>query len=140
MIISFHTFDFPSFVIVFLIYASFILFFRQSNISILSVGGMKGLLLEICKQNPSVVLDVLAVLSKETKADVQKKRNQNSPSWCTCSHCTDMPRENERVCCKQIPKNCFSRLPVRYLDNIFLATSCYLLMKFGNLEKHKTVI
>ncbi|KAG5282112.1 hypothetical protein AALO_G00052340 [Alosa alosa] len=31
--------------------------------------------------------------------------------WCTCTHCRDMPTNQERKCCGQNPATCVSLLP-----------------------------
>lgn len=36
--------------------------------------------------------------------------DQGSPNWCSCRNCREMPTEAERLCCGQLPENCFSRI------------------------------
>ncbi|CAH1276885.1 Hypp9414 [Branchiostoma lanceolatum] len=36
---------------------------------------------------------------------------EGGPEWCTCSHCSEMTRDEERICCGGYPDSCVSTLP-----------------------------
>jgi hypothetical protein len=62
--------------------------------------------------------------------------NEPSPTWCRCTHCREMLKEVEEVCCDQAPEKCYSRVPVCYfylhmqLEVQFLFTLEYMTAPF----------
>ncbi|KAK3097958.1 hypothetical protein FSP39_014848, partial [Pinctada imbricata] len=86
---------------------------------------LRSLVMRLCQRNPSFVLDVW---NESTASQIQggyhPPPNSEAPSWCLCSFCREMPTEAERVCCRQVPVNCYSRVPdfgILILDEAVLA-------------------
>ncbi|KAK3589267.1 hypothetical protein CHS0354_008331 [Potamilus streckersoni] len=66
----------------------------------------------IWQKHPNMVFEVLNCSSTEQQG-CHPRPGGESPSWCICSNCREMPNDEEKYCCKQIPPNCYSRLPVK---------------------------
>ncbi|XP_071172186.1 P2X purinoceptor 7-like [Mytilus edulis] len=82
------------------------------RVSLLSEEDLRFTVLEACRSQPSLMFTILNRTSLQPNNPVNpEENNRNQPSWCRCSFCRDMPTEQERVCCRQIPNNCHSRLP-----------------------------
>ncbi|KAK3589268.1 hypothetical protein CHS0354_008331 [Potamilus streckersoni] len=73
----------------------------------------------IWQKHPNMVFEVLNCSSTEQQG-CHPRPGGESPSWCICSNCREMPNDEEKYCCKQIPPNCYSRLP-RYRQDVLSA-------------------
>ena len=72
----------------------------------------KQLLKEIAARQPAVILDVAAMLSARQPVEDQPGPSSDQPSWCVCSHCPMMDRDQDRICCGMAPQYCDSQRPV----------------------------
>ena len=70
--------------------------------------------------------ELISTRTEKTKEDLIRRQeqggyhpdprsdNEPSPTWCRCTHCREMLKEVEEVCCDQVPEKCYSRVPVCY--------------------------
>ncbi|CAC5413900.1 unnamed protein product [Mytilus coruscus] len=89
----------------------------ENRVNSMSVDDMRILIKRISKAQPSFVLNILDnsnVGNGQPAGPAEPEPPKpDQPSWCSCSNCREMPTQQERLCCKRQPLNCYSRLPVR---------------------------
>lgn len=75
--------------------------------------------MQVCERDPSLILDVVHHTSQEERGrgGYHPLPNSDSPDWCVCGRCREMPSEEERECCRQTPVNCISSQPVIFFSN-----------------------
>ncbi|XP_071792702.1 P2X purinoceptor 7-like [Asterias amurensis] len=84
--------------------------------------GRKDLLRSLCERMPGLVLNILETSSNPAPPH-HPPAAQLSPSWCVCTHCREMPTQQEKLCCQQRPNRCISNLAIMrhlVLDNHLL--------------------
>ena len=75
---------------------------------------MKNLMQKVVSYQPALVL---SLLEKGDGGGYHPSASEsNSPSWCKCNRCREMPTEVERKCCGYIPRNCVSMESVRLMS------------------------
>eukprot|EP00105_Crassostrea_gigas_P043083 XP_019927231.1 PREDICTED: P2X purinoceptor 7-like isoform X2 [Crassostrea gigas] len=79
----------------------------------MSAEGLRELVMQVCERDPSLILDVVHHTSQEERGrgGYHPLPDSDSPDWCVCGRCREMPTEEERECCKQTPVNCISSQP-----------------------------
>lgn len=80
----------------------------ETHIEEMSNEERRDLLLRTARTHPSLFLDVL---DSNPHGGYHPQPGGNSPDWCTCQKCREMPTEAERLCCRRPPNNCQSDLP-----------------------------
>ncbi|KAL5021389.1 hypothetical protein ScPMuIL_000544 [Solemya velum] len=82
-------------------------------IDTLSEEQMREILQKMAAKFPSLVLDLCedAAGAGVPGPGGPDPGPQPTPAWCVCSHCRDMPTDEERLCCGKRPEHCFSILP-----------------------------
>lgn len=91
----------------------------QSQVEQMSAEGLRELVMQVCERDPSLILDVVHHTSQEERGrgGYHPLPDSDSPDWCVCGRCREMPTEEERECCKQTPVNCISSQPVFFFSN-----------------------
>ncbi|XP_013383832.1 uncharacterized protein LOC106154127 isoform X1 [Lingula anatina] len=80
---------------------------------------LKGIVVKVCDRNPALALDIKKILQENLPggSDPEPLPPQpDSPDWCMCGACVEMPTEAERLCCQKPPAECKSRDPVMELN------------------------
>lgn len=75
---------------------------------------MESLLKEMVSYQPALLMSLLEK-GDPTQGYHPEPSPGKFPDWCKCTHCREMPTEAERKCCKYIPANCLSQVPVHIL-------------------------
>ena len=84
----------------------------QARVDLLSMEQMKRLVDEMMKRNPSFVFNVVEEISKTNEeGEPLPPSSSETPHWCVCSNCREMPTMAENVCCKGTPDSCVSQFP-----------------------------
>lgn len=85
----------------------------KSQVEQMSAEGLRELVMQVCERDPSLILDVVHHTSQEERGrgGYHPLPDSDSPDWCVCGRCREMPTEEERECCKQTPVNCISSQP-----------------------------
>lgn len=88
----------------------------QELIDQLSGNEAKNLLKELSTIMPQVILEVSDLLTRRRNREYgpppPPPPEKGVPSWCVCTHCTQMNSAAERVCCEMRPELCLSQRPV----------------------------
>lgn len=83
----------------------------KERINNLPEESVRELLFDVTKKYPALVFDVLEAGSRtRVQQGYHPSPDQGGPNWCSCRNCREMPTEAERLCCGQLPENCFSRI------------------------------
>nr|XP_022341027.1 P2X purinoceptor 7-like [Crassostrea virginica] len=92
----------------------------------MSTEGLRELVMQVCERDPSLILDVVDHTSQEERSrrGYHPLPDGDSPAWCVCGRCRDMPSVEERECCRQTPENCISLQP----DFDFIVTDPLVLL------------
>lgn len=98
----------------------------QDRISQLSEDRLRGVVERLCQRDPSLVFQVVNESSEEQRDGYHPPADAAWPTWCVCQKCREMPSEEEKMCCGQIPIDCLSTLPVR----IYLKLLAIVLVPF----------
>jgi hypothetical protein len=61
---------------------------------------------------PGLIYNILDRIEVPQPSGYHPSPDSQTPGWCICSRCRQMPTLPERVCCNQHPDNCISQLPV----------------------------
>lgn len=77
----------------------------------MNVDIMRELLLGALEQSPSLILDLHEPPFRQP-GGYHPPEGTESPDWCMCNHCREMPTADERLCCQKAPEHCVSLLPV----------------------------
>lgn len=70
----------------------------------------KELLLKAGEKHPSFFLQITDG-HHAPYGDFHPQPTDQTPSWCSCLRCRDMPTQAERICCGRPPNQCQSQLP-----------------------------
>ncbi|XP_050401003.2 P2X purinoceptor 7-like [Patella vulgata] len=75
-------------------------------------------LLLAAEKMPGLVFDIAESATKSTTQATDPDNTDPGPStciesadWCTCSHCREMPTDEEKLCCNMAPEFCISLRP-----------------------------
>ncbi|KAL3858298.1 hypothetical protein ACJMK2_012892 [Sinanodonta woodiana] len=69
------------------------------------------LLCKIVEAHPQFVFDILMKSQRRNnKEDIIPAPGVTALNWCRCTHCREMPSDEEKMYCNQLPMNCLSRL------------------------------
>ncbi|XP_061184553.1 P2X purinoceptor 7-like [Saccostrea echinata] len=71
----------------------------------------KEVLIKTGEQHPSLLLEIIEQEAPHLQGGFHPLPGGESPSWCSCLKCRDMPTQIERVCCGRPPNQCQSQLP-----------------------------
>ena len=74
---------------------------------------LKEMMMQVVNRQPGLLFDLL-----EAPAGQPTTHSTNSPNWCKCYNCTDMPTDEEKLCCNCLPQNCISMRPVGIIYEI----------------------
>uniref|UniRef100_A0A8W8MMK5 P2X purinoreceptor 7 intracellular domain-containing protein n=1 Tax=Magallana gigas TaxID=29159 RepID=A0A8W8MMK5_MAGGI len=85
----------------------------RNRVAEMTEDALRELVMSVCERDPSLILDIVdrASQAEAAQGGYHPLPGSNSPNWCVCSKCREMPTEEERVCCRQTPSNCLSTLP-----------------------------
>ncbi|XP_033729329.1 LOW QUALITY PROTEIN: P2X purinoceptor 7-like [Pecten maximus] len=86
----------------------------------------KYILHQTAQQFPSLIFDLVKD-SSGNSGGYHPRPDGNSPNWCLCGNCREMPTQPEKLCCKKDLPNCITLLPdfkVLILDEAVLALAC----------------
>ncbi|XP_038073011.1 P2X purinoceptor 7-like [Patiria miniata] len=78
----------------------------KDDIGRLNLEEARDLLFQAAERNPGMLLDILMVHPPPPPVPDQPLE------WCTCTHCRQMPTDEECVCCGMSAENCIARHPV----------------------------
>lgn len=87
----------------------FIPIFFKARIEEMTDQERKDLLISTGRNHPSLFLDVI---DRIPHGGYHPQPGGNSPDWCTCMKCREMPTQAEILCCGRPPNHCQSDLPV----------------------------
>ena len=54
----------------------------------------------MAKHAPTLWKKVNGIVTQESDGNSETPEQDNSPSWCVCGQCREMPKGRERVCCR----------------------------------------
>ena len=72
----------------------------------------KKMLKEITARQPAVILDGAGILSQRQQPPVEPGPSIPAQSWCVCTYCPNMDRDEDKFCCDMAPQYCNSLRPV----------------------------
>uniref|UniRef100_A0A8W8M7A3 P2X purinoreceptor 7 intracellular domain-containing protein n=1 Tax=Magallana gigas TaxID=29159 RepID=A0A8W8M7A3_MAGGI len=75
----------------------------------------KELLLKAGKKHPSLFMQIIDS-HHAPHGGFHPQPTDQTPSWCSCLRCRDMPTQAERICCGRPPNQCQSQLPGEVTD------------------------
>ncbi|KAH3706183.1 hypothetical protein DPMN_036968 [Dreissena polymorpha] len=78
---------------------------------------LEEIILGVLDENPGLILDFHKPVARG-EGGYHPPEGAESPDWCVCGKCREMPTQAERICCEREPRHCFSLLPV--------SDKCYL--------------
>lgn len=70
----------------------------------------KELLLKAGEKHPSLFMQIIDG-HHAPHGGFHPQPTDQTPSWCSCLRCRDMPTQAERICCGRPPNQCQSQLP-----------------------------
>ncbi|KAL3891404.1 hypothetical protein ACJMK2_003666 [Sinanodonta woodiana] len=82
----------------------------RERVSHLTDEGRQDLLCKIVEAHPQFVFDILMKSTEEQQGGYHPAPGVTALDWCRCTHCREMPSDEEKMCCNQLPMNCLSRL------------------------------
>lgn len=64
----------------------------------------RGLVMQVCERDPSLIVDVVHHTSQEERGrdDHHTLPDSDSPDWCVCGRRHEMPSEEEGECCRHL--------------------------------------
>ena len=70
---------------------------------------LRELVVAMINDNPGLVFNVMEPADQQP-GGYHPGPDDNSPDWCVCTKCREMPTDVEKVCCRM--QDCVSLLPV----------------------------
>ncbi|KAL3873087.1 hypothetical protein ACJMK2_036246, partial [Sinanodonta woodiana] len=80
----------------------------KKRVSQLTYEGRQDLLCKIVETHPKFVFNMKS--TEEQQGGYYSAPGVTALDWCRCTHCREMPSDEEKMCCNQLPMNCLSRL------------------------------
>ncbi|KAH3797624.1 hypothetical protein DPMN_151208 [Dreissena polymorpha] len=71
---------------------------------------LEEIILGVLDENPGLILDFHKPVARG-EGGYHPPEGAESPDWCVCGKCREMPTQAERICCEREPRHCFSLLP-----------------------------
>ncbi|XP_052213985.1 uncharacterized protein LOC127832518 [Dreissena polymorpha] len=71
---------------------------------------LEKIILGVLDENPGLILDFHKPVARG-EGGYHPPEGAESPDWCVCGKCREMPTQAERICCEREPRHCFSLLP-----------------------------
>ena len=81
----------------------------QNQIQAMDGEALQDFALQVLDNQPGLVFNLLAPIEHQP-GGYHPAPEVQSPEWCSCRNCRQMPTERERQCCGQQPTYCISRL------------------------------
>ena len=98
----------------------------------MSEDNMRTMLKDVLRRHPGMFLDVQTYISnQEPGSPTPVPTTSNTPSWCKCHNCVEMPSDMERKCCEQTPAKCRSISAVRFNLYYCNVSICCMLVFMG---------
>ena len=107
------------------------LVFCQDRIEQMTDEERKNLLISAGRNHPSFFL---GMIDQVPHGSFHPQPEGDSPDWCSCGKCRDMPTQQERLCCGRPLNSCQSDLPV-----IFPHTSHYWFCHILSTQKKNSL-
>ncbi|XP_069109865.1 P2X purinoceptor 7-like [Argopecten irradians] len=96
----------------------------QELVRNMSAERLRDIVTQMVEREPGLVFDLCEVPGGSPPGDPPAGEPSQTPSWCKCNHCREMPTDIERKCCDCLPNNCIANRPemdTLVLDPIVLA-------------------
>lgn len=94
-------------------------FILQAFIEEMTDEERKELLLKAGEKHPSLFMQIIDG-HHAPHGGFHPQPTDQTPSWCSCLRCRDMPTQAERICCGRPPNQCQSQLPVSLCTFIYI--------------------
>ncbi|KAL3886517.1 hypothetical protein ACJMK2_026502 [Sinanodonta woodiana] len=83
---------------------------RRERVGHLTDEGRKDSLCKIVEAHPQFVFDIHMTSNEEQQGGYHPASGDTTLDWCRCTHCREIPSDEEKMYCNQLPMNCLSRL------------------------------
>jgi len=85
--------------------------YLQTYVNEASPDRLRNLALKMIDAQPGIMLNLIDEPTESQPGGHHPPPGSNTPGWCVCGHCREMPTAVERVCCGK-RTHCLSRMPV----------------------------